>query len=222
MATCANCGAPFDVGTRFCVRCGHPRGPEQFAPARPGVPVPPGFVRVGPTILPVWLVAVVTVLAFAGGAGATYLLTSSPGQQSAASSVVPSPEPPPPTDPGPTDPGPTDPGPTDPGPTDPATTDTPSSGDPAAVVQQYYDDLNAGDYQAAWQLGADNFAGTSYSRWQSGFAGTAHVDLQVTDDPADPTLADVVITSTQTDGSTQQYTGTYTVQGGLIVAADVH
>ena len=217
MATGANCGAPFESATRFCVHCGR---------ARDDVPVPRGFVRVGPTLLPVWLVAVIALLAFAGSAGATYLLTSSPAQQrsdapSGYSQPLPDPTPPDPTAPGP-DPTTPAPDPTTPDPTTPAPADTTPAGDPAAVVRQYYADLNAQDYQDAWQLGADNFAGTSFDQWKSGFAGTVSVQVQADDDPSDPSTADVVIDSLQSDGSTQHYTGTYSVEGGLIVAASVH
>ena len=35
--------------------------------------------------------------------------------------------------------------------------------DSTAVVQQFYQDINDGDYSGAWALGGDNIGGSDYS-----------------------------------------------------------
>ncbi|WP_052433876.1 zinc ribbon domain-containing protein [Streptacidiphilus melanogenes] len=244
MTNCGYCGAPFDAAARFCVRCGSPRGANQPEPQPVWAPQPPapyesapdGFLRIGPTVLPVWLFGLIAALVLGGGGTAAYLLLASPGGNSPV--VVAGPADtgsPSATDQGSTDQGSADQGSTDQsstdGSSDSQTTDTPTpepttpptpSDDPAAVVQQYYADLNAQDFTSAWQLGGDNIAGTSYAQWQSGFGDTQDIQVQATDDASNPGVVDAVITSTQTDGSVQNYSGTYTVSGGVITAADIH
>jgi len=90
-----------------------------------------------------------------------------------------------------------------------------------AVVTQYYADINDGDFADAWNnLGGSIIAGPDYNGWVAGFDTTASISLsswgyfgsdQVT----------VILTSVQTDGSVQYYTGTYTVENGEIVSASI-
>lgn len=237
MGICTNCGAPLDATARFCVRCGTPRADAPTETRRAWTPPAPpphqsaadGFLRVGPTVLPVWLVGLIAALVLAGGGTAAYLLLAGVGQPSPV--VVPGPNG---SDSSSADQSSTD-TPTD-TPTDSLTdtstdsptpdtptpdTPTPPSDDPAAVVQQYYADLNAQDFPAAWQLGGDNIAGESYAQWQAGFSNTRSIQVQATDDPSTPGVVDATISSTQTDDSVQTYTGTYTVSGGVITAAAI-
>ena len=241
MGICTHCGAPLDAGARFCVRCGTPRPdaptetrPTWAPPTLPPTPLPPapphqrtpdGYVRVGPSLVPVWLVGLIAALVLAGGGTAAYLLLAAVGQPSPV--VVPGPtdsasatETPADT---PTDTPPDTPTPDTPTPGTPTPdTPTPPSSDPAAVVQQYYADLNAHDFASAWQLGGANIAGTTEAQWEAGFSNTRSIQVQAADDQSAPGVVDAVISSTQSDGSVQSYSGTYTVAGGVITAANIH
>jgi hypothetical protein len=89
-----------------------------------------------------------------------------------------------------------------------------------AVVDQFYQDLNARDYQAAWQLGGSNLSGgVGYSAWVAGYATTASINASTVQDN-DGTVS-VNITATQTDGSVKTYAGTCTVANGVIVSAHI-
>ena len=89
-----------------------------------------------------------------------------------------------------------------------------------AVVDQFYQDLNARDYQAAWQLGGSNVSGgAGYSAWVAGYATTASISASIVQD-SDGTVS-VTITATQTNGGVKTYAGTYTAASGVIVAAHI-
>jgi hypothetical protein len=89
-----------------------------------------------------------------------------------------------------------------------------------AVVDQFYQDLNARDYQAAWRLGGSNVSGgAGYSAWVAGYATTASISASTVQD-SDGTVS-ASITATQTDGSVKAYAGTYTVANGVIVSAHI-
>jgi hypothetical protein len=87
-------------------------------------------------------------------------------------------------------------------------------------VDQYYQDLNNHDYWAAWQIGGSNLSGGSgYSAWKAGYATTSYIDTS-TSLNSDGSVQ-VSITATQTDGSVKTYSGTYTVQSGMIASANI-
>jgi hypothetical protein len=89
-----------------------------------------------------------------------------------------------------------------------------------AVVDQYYQDLNAHNYHAAWQLGGSNLSGGSgYGTWVAGYATTASISASTVQNNRH--TVSVSITATQTDGSVKTYAGTYTVAHGAIVAANI-
>jgi hypothetical protein len=91
-----------------------------------------------------------------------------------------------------------------------------------AVVSQFYQDITDHNYSAAWALGGDNISnGVSYATWVAGYADTtASIALgTISDFGADQVQADLV--ATQLDGSVKTYQGTYTVQNGVIVAANI-
>jgi hypothetical protein len=87
---------------------------------------------------------------------------------------------------------------------------------PATIVQSYFNAINAGDYQTAWQLGGNNLS-PSYAAFVQGFATTDFDTVTILD-----TNGDVVTVSLQAqhiDGSTAYYQGTYTVHNGVITRA---
>ncbi|QMU76653.1 hypothetical protein GXW83_13760 [Streptacidiphilus sp. PB12-B1b] len=98
----------------------------------------------------------------------------------------------------------------------PTVSSSPSAGTPAAVLDAYFAAINSHDYQQAWQLGAKNL-NSDYATFVSGLSGTVHDDAIIQDES--PTVADVDLTATQADGSVKQFTGTYTVVGGVITQA---
>ena len=104
---------------------------------------------------------------------------------------------------------------------------TPASAQPQsvnadAVVNQFYEDITDHDYPAAWALGGDNIAnGASYATWAAGYADTtASIALgTVSDFGSDQVQAQ--LSATQLDGTLKTYEGTYTVENGVIVAAEI-
>jgi hypothetical protein len=78
--------------------------------------------------------------------------------------------------------------------------------------------IRSKNYQEAWALGGDNL-GVSYSQFADGFANTETDEVQILSTSGDS--VNVNFTSTQTNGSAQQFTGTYTVSGGVITGASI-
>lgn len=97
---------------------------------------------------------------------------------------------------------------------------SPGLSDPVAVVTQFYADISAHDYAAAWALGGANIAGTSYSNWVAGYGTTAAITVTAAEDSGSSQVT-ASISATQTDGSVRNYIGTYTVQDGVIVSAQI-
>jgi len=102
----------------------------------------------------------------------------------------------------------------------PAQASGPGLSDPVAVVTQFYADITARNYGAAWALGGDNIAGTSYANRVAGYGTTAAIAVTAAEDFGSD-QATVSISATQTDGSVRDYSGTYTVQNGVIVSAQI-
>ncbi len=115
-----------------------------------------------------------------------------------------------PPEPPPTTPAATSPPAATPGPPAP-----PRAADPAGVVGAFFAAVNARDYRRAWDLGGRNLA-ASYDFFAQGFANTARVDITVSG-VAGPTV-NVQLHATNTDGSKQNFSGSYTVSNGTITA----
>ena len=89
-----------------------------------------------------------------------------------------------------------------------------------AVVDQYYQDITNQDYSDAWALGGDNIGGTNYDAWVAGYDTTASITISTASEFNSTTVqADIV--ATQDDGSVNTYSGTYTVNSGVITAASI-
>ncbi|WP_329179269.1 hypothetical protein OG754_33870 [Streptomyces decoyicus] len=232
MPVCIHCGARFeDSAAVSCTGCGMPR--QRGVPEGTGQPhgaTGYGYVRVGSTILPQWLLWVMAAL-LAGGGVTAYALASSAGSSEPSYEAVggdPSTTPTPSWDlaSGPPTDVATAP-PTDIGsvpPTDVYSPDTPdpspSPDDASAIVEEFYRDINNRDFSAAWDLGGRNIGGKSYSAWVAGYDTTASIELSaVNADSAGQVSA--VVHATQSDGSVKLYQGTYTVSDGEIVSADI-
>ncbi len=89
-----------------------------------------------------------------------------------------------------------------------------------AVVTQFYQDINDGDYSDAWALGGDNIGGSDYAAWVAGYDTTVSVSLG-TFSPFGSDQVQASLSALQSDGTTNTYEGTYTVQNGVIVAANI-
>lgn len=92
-----------------------------------------------------------------------------------------------------------------------------------AVVDQFYTDITNQDYAGAWALGGSNLAaanGQSYSNWVGGYSTTASLTLGTGATWNGPTVTAELV-ATQDDGAVQTYSGTYTVENGIIQSADI-
>jgi hypothetical protein len=90
---------------------------------------------------------------------------------------------------------------------------------PDSVVSAYYNAVNKRDYATAYRLNAVARNSKTYAEFKQGFTGTQHVYLTITGVSGDQVSFN--LTADQTDGKVKIYTGTYTVSGGEIVAANV-
>ena len=92
----------------------------------------------------------------------------------------------------------------------------------SAVVSQFYQDITDHNYPAAWALGGAGLSnGAGYATWAAGYSDTtASIALgSISDFGSDQVQAALV--ATQLDGTVKMYQGTYTVQNGVIVAANI-
>jgi hypothetical protein len=97
----------------------------------------------------------------------------------------------------------------------------PNVTDPWAVVSAYYGDIESGDYAEAWALlDSGMTTGQTYQQFVNGFACTGAQDLSKNWESGDEVNFDLAATNDCT-GAIQTFTGTDTVVGGKIVAADV-
>ena len=97
----------------------------------------------------------------------------------------------------------------------PTTTTAPS---PTTVVQDYFAAINAHDYQTAWALGGDNLGG-NYTAFVQGFSNTAQDS--VTSISSQGNTVYIAFVAAQDSGPPLSYQGTYTVNNGVIVSANI-
>jgi tRNA A-37 threonylcarbamoyl transferase component Bud32 len=98
---------------------------------------------------------------------------------------------------------------------------TPSqaSASPAATVQAYYQDVNNHQYSKAWQINPSAHSLSDFSTYEAGFDGTKDVALTIDGVSGDDVSVSFI--AYQTDGSQKDYSGTYTVENGKIISADI-
>jgi hypothetical protein len=93
--------------------------------------------------------------------------------------------------------------------------------DPWAVVSAYYGDVESGNYAEAYALLSSGMVtGQSYQDFANGYACTGSETVTKNWENGDQVNFSLSADDTCT-GGTHYYTGTDTVQGGKIVAADV-
>ena len=95
---------------------------------------------------------------------------------------------------------------------------TPAVPGPAATVTAYIAAINHHDYRKAWNLGGKN-TDQSFNAFADGFAGTANDQLTIVSVAGD--VVTVQLAAAQTDGSVDDYHGTYTVVDGVITQSDI-
>ena len=89
------------------------------------------------------------------------------------------------------------------------------------MVSAYYGDIESGNYEQAYALiGHGATTGQSYQQFAAGFACTGSQAVTENWDSGDQVNFDLAAGDSCT-GATQYYTGTDTVQHGVIVAANV-
>ncbi|MGW2026019.1 hypothetical protein [Streptomyces decoyicus] len=93
--------------------------------------------------------------------------------------------------------------------------------DPADVVQTYFSAVNEGDYIAAWALGGkQHIAGNTFDAFVQSFNTTNMYDVTINEVTGNK--VEVELDQLLTDETHRHFTGTYTVEDGVIVAADIH
>jgi hypothetical protein len=238
-ARCATCGQQNRDLARFCRKCGAALDvsaeqesadpgpiPESdswdIVPTRSGYGLTPKPGRRGPlrfpVVLPLAIVFLAGALAIAGWqthwpralfgvkrAAAVQHLPGrpavTPAPQPAGSGVSGSP-----------------PAPSSPGSASASPTASPRRG-PAVVVHKYFAAINQGDYAKAWRLGGSNF-GSTYAAYVAGFQGT--VNDVVTIISVSGSVVTAHLAALQSDGTTKNFEGTYTVIDGVIAKSGVH
>jgi len=90
-----------------------------------------------------------------------------------------------------------------------------------AVVTQFYQDITDHNYPAAWAAGGRNVSGgVGYDAWVAGYGTTESISLGAFSSFGSGQVQ-TVLSALQADGAVNTYTGTYTVQSGIVVAAHI-
>jgi hypothetical protein len=91
---------------------------------------------------------------------------------------------------------------------------------PWAVVSEYYGDIESGDYAGAYALlSSGSVTGQTFQQFEDGFACTSYENLR--DLGTTGNTVSISLDATECDGTVNHYQGTYTIQNGLITAADI-
>jgi len=98
----------------------------------------------------------------------------------------------------------------------------PGQTDPWAVVSAYYGDIEDGDYADAWNMQSPSFQGSESNEatWQAGYADTGQQTLTEDSESGDTVSVNLSAVDTAT-GVTQYFTGSFTVDGGLITSGSM-
>ena len=161
------------------------------------------------------LTVVISVAAAALAACTTVTTSPSPSPSSSSSSSVR------PSAPGTSPPASTGAQAAPPAPAGVPASSMPNVTDPWAVVSAYYGDIESGDFAQAWTLvGSGATTGQTYQQFVSGFACTGGQSVTEVGESGDQVTFDLAATNS-CSGQVQDFTGTDTVQNGMIVAAHV-
>lgn len=89
---------------------------------------------------------------------------------------------------------------------------------PDDTVQAYYKAINEADFQTAWYLGGKNLS-SDFQTFTDSFTGLDREYVTIDSVQGDTVIAHLY--DTKVDGTSHDYTGTYTVSDGVIVSADL-
>lgn len=94
--------------------------------------------------------------------------------------------------------------------------------DPWAVLSEYYGNIDSGNYPAAWNLLSSPMQAQlgPYYPWTVGYANTGAQTLNENWESGDNVSANIAAVDTAT-GDTQYFSGSWTVDNGLITSASV-
>ena len=94
--------------------------------------------------------------------------------------------------------------------------------DPWAVLSEYYGNIDSGNYSAAWNLLSPSMQAQlgPYYPWTVGYANTGAQTLTENWESGDKVNANIAAVDTAT-GDTQYFSGSWTVDNGLITSASV-
>ncbi len=94
--------------------------------------------------------------------------------------------------------------------------------DPWAVLSEYYGDIDSGNYSAAWDLLSPSMQAQDgpYYSWTAGYADTGAQTLTENWESGDEVSANIAAVDTAT-GDAQYFSGSWTVDNGLITSASV-
>jgi len=107
-----------------------------------------------------------------------------------------------------------------PAPATPASTVT----DPWAVMADYYGLIESGNFPAAWNLQSPAFQGQSsnYQTWMNGYACTGAQTLTEISESGDTVYVKLsAVENCKVDDPTQYFSGSFTVDNGLITSASM-
>ena len=125
----------------------------------------------------------------------------------------------------PSAPADTQPPATAPTPAPTVTVTQPATTDPWAVISEYYDLIESGQYQTAWDMGSQSFMdqnGDNFQAWENGYANTGTQTLTEISESGETVYVNLSAVDTAT-GEIQYFTGWYTVDSstGLITAGSM-
>jgi hypothetical protein len=95
----------------------------------------------------------------------------------------------------------------------------PDARTPADTVRAFFAALNHRDYLKAWRLDTFDHSSEDYRQFVSGYAGTLRSVVTILS--TDGNVVSASLTAHQTNGTVQNYQGTYTVTNGVITGAHV-
>jgi eukaryotic-like serine/threonine-protein kinase len=87
---------------------------------------------------------------------------------------------------------------------------------PQGTVLAYFAAINHHRFMKAWELGGEK---GSLPAFEKGYVGTAHDAVRITN--VQGNVVTVTLRALQSDGSVKLYSGTYTVENGVIVGSDI-
>ncbi|MEJ8654126.1 hypothetical protein WKI65_40325 [Streptomyces sp. MS1.AVA.3] len=88
------------------------------------------------------------------------------------------------------------------------------------MVQTYFSAVNEGDYIAAWALGGkQRIAGNTFDAFVQSFNTTNMYEVTINEVVGNK--VEVELDQLLTDETHRHFTGTFTVEDGVIVAADI-